>query len=221
MEFYPLLQILLYLALLFVPPDVDRITIAGPGLDGTVELTRSGTEWSFRQGRLSTSEGKVIVDGVEGRQETPVGEYVAVATGFDWVKNRVLSLNSSTTLEKTADGFIFRRNQGQAEETSHRITYGRTVAEVSASSKIVVNVLGQVRQPGAYPIPLKGTLIDALAAAGGWTQQAGLQKATVIRGPAGELPTVTEYDVNAMLKGTVAAPLLQERDTIYVPESIF
>lgn len=44
-----------------------------------------------------------------------------------------------------------------------------------------INVLGEVRQPGLYPVDLTMTLPDVIALAGGVTPQGSLEKVTVLR----------------------------------------
>jgi protein involved in polysaccharide export with SLBB domain len=69
-------------------------------------------------------------------------------------------------------------------------------------------------------LPAGATLLDALAAAGGGSPTAQLRKLSIVRGPAGEKPTVLPHDADAVLRGQSTNPALLDRDTVFVPERI-
>ena len=62
-------------------------------------------------------------------------------------------------------------------------TIGRYVRNptVTVRSLVRIGVLGQVQRPGFYSVPAQGMVSDALMAAGGPTNTAKLDKATVLR----------------------------------------
>ncbi len=87
---------------------------------------------------------------------------------------------------------------------------------------ITINVLGKVAHPGAYSIRSDATLLDALAAAGGWTAHASLDKVSVLPLPAAAIqarPAI--HSVSAILRGHAINPSIPDRATISVPESIY
>jgi polysaccharide export outer membrane protein len=83
-----------------------------------------------------------------------------------------------------------------------------------------VSVLGEVRQPGRYPVDAKTSIIDLLAQAGGETEFASNTVYVLRTDAAG---TVTRYPIN--LKGLTnpgaSAPtqLLRAGDSVYVPRA--
>lgn len=88
-------------------------------------------------------------------------------------------------------------------------------------AKMTVNVFGAVEKPGACPLPPSSTLLDALGAAGGCKSTANQNKISVLSGPAGEKPSVSIYDLDAILRGKAPNPKLQDHDSIVVTEKIF
>lgn len=85
----------------------------------------------------------------------------------------------------------------------------------SGISLISVNCLGEIKQPGSYRLPPDGSLLDALAAAGGWTPKANLQKAAVLR-PGAAQPEI--HDISAILQGKAINPMLGDRDIVTFSE---
>jgi polysaccharide export outer membrane protein len=92
-------------------------------------------------------------------------------------------------------------------------------------------VIGEVRQPGPYPLTGDMTLIEALARAGSTTATAS-GEAIIVRRPAGStaekplLPTqangseVTSVDIKELQNGSVGRNvLLHDGDTIFLPRS--
>ena len=211
---YPLLQILLYIAMLFAPADTDRISITGP--DHSCEMTLTGQLWKFtgsdHAGLASIKDGTITLLSGGQRETLSVLEYVAAAVGNDWSKEPKVRLHEATTLEKSAGGFVLRVDEGKPGERVYRIKYG-------GGEKVRgVNVLGAVRTPGTYPLRERATLLDALAAAGGPTMAADTGKAAILRGAAGEKAAVFPHDIDAVLRGKAANPPVLDRDTVYLPD---
>lgn len=95
-------------------------------------------------------------------------------------------------------------------------------AEKRAAAAIVaVNVFGTVERPGTHQLGGDATLLSALGAAGGWKVSANKKKISIVRGPPGEKPVVTFHDVDAILRGDVPNPKVQDHDTVFVPEPVF
>ena len=82
-----------------------------------------------------------------------------------------------------------------------------------------ISVLGQVQQPGRFPLSSRMTLLDALALAGGVSQTGG-STIYLIRDVAGQTRKF-EIDVDNMLAAPDTRTLLElgAGDTIYVPEA--
>ena len=100
-----------------------------------------------------------------------------------------------------------------------------------------VNILGEVRNPGAYPYTRKTSLIEIISMAGGLTKEAG-PDAYILRSKEANLSqpdkedhsqpvidsdsTMKKIDLNDLLKsGQEVYFMLQENDTIYIPIADF
>jgi polysaccharide export outer membrane protein len=118
--------------------------------------------------------------------------------------------------ERLADGF-FRNPQVSAAIEQYR------------SQRIFV--VGEVRQPGTYPLTGDMTLIEALARAGSTTATAG-GEVVIVRQPAGArtesplLPNqangseVRRVDIKELQNGSLSANLaLRDGDTIFLPRA--
>lgn len=86
--------------------------------------------------------------------------------------------------------------------------------DVSVQAQIRVSVLGEVRNPGVFPVDPGVTLLQLLTAAGGETPRADLARATVIRGG-------KSYPVNlqsALAGGSSGGIVLNSNDVLVVPK---
>ena len=86
---------------------------------------------------------------------------------------------------------------------------------------VTINVLGHVNRPDRFIIPDTGTILDALASAGGTLGTANLTKVRVIHRSDSEEPESSIIDVKAILNGTAKDVVLRDGDTVYVTESVF
>jgi polysaccharide biosynthesis/export protein VpsN len=77
-------------------------------------------------------------------------------------------------------------------------------------------IRGEVRQPGRYPLGSGVTLMQAIAAAGGFTEYASERRTRVIRGDEVQRHNVKDYEKNPDRD----VPVLAE-DVIIVPRSMF
>lgn len=225
MTFFPLTEILLYISLLFAPVDATRISIAGPELERNLELrltvngwvsTLDGTEkqlW-ISDSSLLTSVGKHI-------QTSDLREHVgAIRPDHDWIQVPKVTLSGFTTLEKKQDSFVLRLNDdGNSGRTSYVITYHRPPPADPASA-LSINVLGAVNKPGTYRLAKGAAVTDAIIAAGGANRVAQLKRVLISRGPAGEKPQVFAIDVVKLTEQPEAAPVLEDRDTVFVSEIV-
>ncbi|MGD9497101.1 MAG: SLBB domain-containing protein [Armatimonadota bacterium] len=82
-----------------------------------------------------------------------------------------------------------------------------------------VAVLGMVVRPGLVEMPAGLTLLEAIAAAGGWSQEGSRPTQTILwRFVEGE-PRMTFIDAQALMRGAAGAenPVLQPGDIVFVP----
>lgn len=219
---YPIKAILMYFAILFAPADATKITVAGFNDSERIELVRAEGTWKAGANPVSVEGETFVVNLPDGKEAVKIRDFAALPGEQDWTKQPSFDLGGGSTLEKNAAGFIFKHNaDGGKESGTYQVTYEVSKATAAAGGEFTVNVFGAVKTPGAYKIPAGGSILDALAAAGGWTELANLKKVSIIRGPAGEIPKVSAADANAILQGAGVAPPLIQRDTIMVPERVF
>lgn len=86
------------------------------------------------------------------------------------------------------------------------------------SKRIVL--LGQVQEPGSFPVGPGMTLLQAISLGGGFTSVAQASHVSLSRTTSGKAKTVT-VDVLAISEGRAPDVPLQPGDRIYVPERIF
>jgi polysaccharide export outer membrane protein len=82
-------------------------------------------------------------------------------------------------------------------------------------------VLGDVGQPGAYPMAENKEIrfSEALSTAGGYLKTAKLGDTKLIRVQENGQRTMLALDVKSIMKGEAPDPLIQENDLIFVPNS--
>jgi hypothetical protein len=205
---YPIQAILMYLSILFAPPEVERITIEMPGQEPRIELVRNGGKWESGGNVFAVEKDSMVLFGTEGREALKITDFIALPGEHDWNKNPKFTLGGGNTLEKVATGFTLRRNAAGGE--------GNGVYQIRYQRPGTVNVLGEVVNPGVHPLPASGKVHDAIAAAGGPSAAADMKRVSIVRGPAGAVPKVTTVDLT-LAKG--ASPPIQAGDTIHVPAS--
>lgn len=81
----------------------------------------------------------------------------------------------------------------------------------------VVHVMGEVNSPGAHPIQGEMTVIQALAAAGGFKDFAKKNKITIQRRAYNGRVQVIRFDYKAAVEGRGQPVFVQSGDTIIVP----
>jgi protein involved in polysaccharide export with SLBB domain len=82
--------------------------------------------------------------------------------------------------------------------------------------QIMVNVLGEVGKPARIALPKGGTLLDAIASAGGFGRFANLAKIILIHKSTGEKPEAVTINIKPILSGTVKDIPLRDGDTVNV-----
>jgi protein involved in polysaccharide export with SLBB domain len=113
-------------------------------------------------------------------------------------------------------------NSYQAANDPDKDTVLLTGDEIVVEEIGTVSVLGQVKNPGRYPLKQSLTVIEAIALAGGVTDLAAPNGTKVIRMEAGK-KKVYAIPLDSILKGGDKSKdiRLKEDDTIVVPESFF
>ena len=87
-----------------------------------------------------------------------------------------------------------------------------------------VSVIGEVNAPGKFDLPTEKdiTLLEAIAMAGGFTQDAALNKTRVIRVKQGKKDTIVINVKDITQKGEKDKDIkLEADDIVFVPESFF
>ena len=208
MSSYPFYAILMYLSILFAPPEVDRITIEIPGDEPAIELVRDEQKWKFEGNIIAVEKDKFVAFGEEGKETFKITDFVVLPIDHDWSKNPRFTLGGGNTMEKVATGFTVHRTAPGGE--------GNGVYQIRYQERISFNVLGEVVNPGPRAIFADGTVEDAIAAAGGPSAAADMKRVSVVRGPAGSVPEVTTVDLTSD-KGS--SPRIRAGDTLHVPQS--
>lgn len=137
-------------------------------------------------------------------------------------------LENVSILERTENGYSWRRINfedflsGADSDGNPQVKPGETlfVPREPKEKPFKVNVVGQVKTPGAYPAGEKSRLFDAVFAAGGFTEEADLKK-VVIMHQKPKSPNRTEVNVEEYLKTNDQKynPSLEEGDTVFIPVS--
>ena len=102
----------------------------------------------------------------------------------------------------------------------------RVIIKMVAAQSSQIVLLGEVKNPGVYPLPFgeSTTLLQAIANAGGFTDLASPDRVRIVRRSAtGGEPTTLRVRVSELLggKGKQQDVPLQPNDVIMVPEVVF
>ncbi len=89
--------------------------------------------------------------------------------------------------------------------------------------EVRIYVNGAVRNPGMYKFPVdqEATVLQAVTAAGGATDRANESRVNVVRRNTDGTRQVFKVNLNRVKKGKEEDILLEENDTVVVPESFF
>jgi protein involved in polysaccharide export with SLBB domain len=110
--------------------------------------------------------------------------------------------------------FTLMGSQGQ-------VTQPPTQPGVEAPVQISVNVLGEVNRPARITLTKGGTLLDAIALAGGLTRIASPTHIVLIHKSAGEKPDSVKIDLRPILAGKTKDILLRDGDTVNIEATLF
>jgi polysaccharide export outer membrane protein len=108
------------------------------------------------------------------------------------------------------------------EHLNKEVSYYYVNPRLSATLTEYIYLLGEVKNPGTYPLDKGRTLVAALAGAGGPTKDAKLRNTLIIRGDYHNNPEVIVSDASKMLRrGDISEnAMLQAGDIIYVPSTV-
>ncbi len=84
---------------------------------------------------------------------------------------------------------------------------------------ILIQVWGEVKSPGIYPVPTTTNLVEAISFAGGPTSRSDLDRVKLVKALRGK--SVMYYDVDAYIKGEKRdPPILDSGDLVFVSQSL-
>jgi len=123
-----------------------------------------------------------------------------------------------TMPDSAGDAEVFRVNVRELEKDVERGSLARNMVLKDGDTIFVprtdptrVFVTGQVRTPGAYPITEGTTVLQALALAGGPTEEAAVNRLRIVRIVSGRQESIKAKLTDVLLAG----------DTVVVPERYF
>jgi polysaccharide biosynthesis/export protein len=122
--------------------------------------------------------------------------------------------------ELTAAGLTALQLQEQlTEKLKDYVASPEVTVSVQEVRSLKFNVIGEVLRPGSYPLTKSLTVLDGLAAAGGFKDFAKTGKIYVLRRQASGSPTRLPFNYKQVIKGKKNEQniALQAGDTIVVP----
>lgn len=96
--------------------------------------------------------------------------------------------------------------------------------EVLAAQQMTVVLLGEVKQPGTYPIPVgrsRFTLMEGIALGGGFSEIANIKKITITRKTEDGQNIRIQANAEAIIQGQEEDVDLQADDIVHIKESFF
>jgi len=90
-----------------------------------------------------------------------------------------------------------------------------------AVEQITINVLGQVNYPARVNLPKGSGLLDAIAAAGGFSRIANPARILLIHKTPADKPDTEKLDMRTILNGTTRDIPLRNGDTVVVGQAMF
>jgi protein involved in polysaccharide export with SLBB domain len=95
------------------------------------------------------------------------------------------------------------------------------ISPTPVPEQITVNVLGEVNRPARMTLPKGGTLLDAIALAGGFTRMANTATVILIHKTTGDKPDSVKINIKPILAGEAKDILLRDGDTLNIKAAIF
>ncbi len=114
MSYFPLIQILFWIAVNLAPEGTSQISITAPK-DKTWTWTKQESGWGYSvdQSVYAFEGSTVTTKSAEKVNKEDVGEFVKGIKEQDWAKSPSLKLDEMTSLTKKGDTFIYTQNGGQ------------------------------------------------------------------------------------------------------------
>ena len=177
----------------------------------------------------------VLVMAYAGQDVSVLGEVTRPGVYPYAVHHRLLDLISAASGLTPSAGRLVNIFHERDPKTPHPVVLdpngtdagGEHNPELSAGDTVEVSraglvyVVGDVIRPGGFPVdPVQGlTIVQALALAWGPTQNAAVGKAVLIREQKGGR-TMISLDLKRMLRGKDPDQPVEDRDIIFVPDSV-
>ncbi|MCF3648655.1 polysaccharide biosynthesis/export family protein [Synoicihabitans lomoniglobus] len=195
--------------------------------DGVIKSQREGYEWGLDRG-IWVMQVQTVTNVPDIFEVEPVNIRRLLAhysiddltTAVDSAWKLQGAPSESALLFHPETSLLILKGRRLDLETARKVLQNLAIDEtVPEVPSLDVHVLGAVNKPGSYAVPAKGTLIDAIAQAGGVTRLADRRKVTIRRENESPSPSfeVNLYDI---LNGAAPATSLQSGDTIFVTERI-
>lgn len=145
-------------------------------------------------------------------------DLIAAASGLSPSAGRLVNIFHESDLKTPYPVVLDPSGADTAVDHDPELNPGDTV-QVSRAG--LVYVVGDVIRPGGFPVdPVQGlTIVQALALAWGPSQNAAVGKAVLIREEK-DGRTLTRLDLKRMLRGKDPDQPVQDRDILYVPDSV-
>ncbi len=153
----------------------------------------------------------------------PQGRLLDILAAAGGLQSNVGSENVVVTRQDGNEEQVWQVNYGSlmaAQSENNLALAGGDVIYVPASRRQIL-VLGMVKNPGVYTLPMGARVLDALAMAGGPLERAALENVGIYRDGSLEGADIVAMGQDKMLFTGDASenPLLQAGDIIYVPET--
>ncbi|MBI5709181.1 MAG: SLBB domain-containing protein [Candidatus Eisenbacteria bacterium] len=147
----------------------------------------------------------------------------STASGMDLVREARVRPDGRISVFPVGDVIAAGRTPGELQGMLLSLLSGefkqpRVTVEVSEMAGNQVHVLGRVSKPGSFPVGPFTTLLQALSAAGGFTDDAARNSVLVFHRDGSSNVKVARVRVDRILKGEGDVPL-SRFDIVYVPRS--
>ena len=146
-----------------------------------------------------------------------------LADGADVVRVAVVRPDGRITVYPVGDIVVAGRTPAEVQAGLLKVLAAeynlpRVTVEVTKMAQNQVHVLGRVRTPGSQPVGSFSTLLQAIAGAGGFEDDAARNSVLIMRRAGPGSVTVARIRVGRLLKGGGDVPL-SRFDIVYVPRS--
>jgi polysaccharide export outer membrane protein len=206
-------------------PMIGEIEIAGMDEPAAAHAIEAAL---LKKGMLLHPLVSVLVTSYAGQDVSVLGEVARPGVYAYTVHHRLLDLISAASgLAPDAGRLVNIFHENDVLDPSGTDTAADHNPELSAGDTVqisragLVYIVGDVIRPGGFPVdPVQGlTVVQALALAWGPSQNAAVGKAVLIREQK-DGRTMIALDLKRMLRGKDPDQPVQDRDIIFVPDSV-